>query len=198
MSIMLDFISSSLIFGIFMLTVGRVQTNINTVLSQNQHNVTTQTNAVELARQLEFDLAKVCYHVVAGQHILFADSTIIRYNADVDNNLVVSQVQYSIGDTSQARFTENPRDFPLFRTVGAHTVQQNFGITFFKLTYYDSVYSRIPTPITSAVNLQKIRAINVSFRVESPDPVYTGYDTSWAAITWEKMILPRSLYNLNN
>jgi hypothetical protein len=194
---MIDFINSSLIFGILMLTIARVQSNINTVLYQNQHNVTTQTNAVELARQLEFDLAKVGYHVVSGQHILLADSTMIRYFADVDNNLVLSQVQYSIGDISQAGFTENSRDFPLFRTVGANTVQQNFGVTFFKFTYYDSVYSKIPTPITTAVNLEKIRAINVSFRVESPDPVYTDYDTSWAAVTWEKMILPRNLYNLN-
>lgn len=196
MSIMIDFINSSLIFGILMLTVARVQSNINTVLYQNQHNVVTQTNAVELARQLEFDLAKVGYHAVSGQHILLADSTMMRYYTDLDNNLVLSQVEYSIGDTSLAGSTFNPHDFPLFRRVGATTVKQNFGITDFKFTYYDSVYHKIPTPITTAANLEKIRAINVLFRVESPEPVYTGYDTSWAAVTWEKMILPRNLHNL--
>jgi hypothetical protein len=37
----------------------------------------------------------------------------------------------------------------------------------------------------------------VAFRIESSEPVYSLYDTTWAAVTWEKTIVPRNLDNLN-
>ena len=195
MSSLFDFISSSIVFGVLVLTVARVQLNINSTMYQNQYNVITQTNAVELARKIESDFSKIGYHV-NGQHILFADSSSIRFCADLENNSTVTEVRYIAGDTREAQVTVNPRDFPLYRGVGETSVKQNFGLTSFSLSYFDSSYCSIPTPVISAAALARIRSIRIAFMVESSEPVYTKYDTTWASVSWEKMILPRNLKNL--
>jgi hypothetical protein len=38
-----------------------------------------------------------------------------------------------------------------------------------------------------------IRAIQASFIVQSPEPVISDADTTWPAVTWEKMLWPRNL-----
>ncbi|MBM4160336.1 MAG: hypothetical protein FJ217_04460 [Ignavibacteria bacterium] len=196
MSTFLDIVMSTILFGILALTVARVQTNINSSMCQNQFSVVVQTNAVELARQLEWDFAKIGHHVT-GQKVLWADSTSIRFLADLTNTSTVDDVRYFLGDTSQLPATTNPIDVPMFRRVGLYAVKQNWGLTQFRITYYDAAYNKIPTPITTPEKLQRIHAINIGFRIESPEPVYSEHDTTWAAVTWEKMIIPRNLNNLN-
>ncbi len=75
MSSIIDMITATVIFGVLALTVARVQSNINVSSYQNQYNVIVQTNAVELARQIEWDFTKIG-HRVSGQKIVLADSTI--------------------------------------------------------------------------------------------------------------------------
>jgi hypothetical protein len=196
MSSFFDIIASTIVFGVLALTVARVQTNINSTMYENQYNVVTQTNAVELARQIEWDFSKIGHHV-AGQKILWADSAGIRFFADLENNSVINDVTYFAGDTSQVQGVKNPDEFPLFRRSGVKTVQQNWGLTYLRISYYDSLYQEIQTPITVLSQLRRIKAINVAFRIESSEPVYSLYDTTWAAVTWEKTIVPRNLDNLN-
>ena len=195
-SSLIDTVTSTVIFGVLALTVGRVQTNINATMYENQNDVVTQTNAVEFARQIEWDFAKIGHHE-SGQKVLLADSTEIRFKADLNNKLVVNTVQYVIGDTSQCAMTKNRDDFPIFRTQDGKAVKQNWGLTYFKITYYDNAEKKLSTPITSAVDLAKIHSINVAFRLESAEPVVTMQGTTWAAVTWRKTIIPRNLGNLN-
>jgi hypothetical protein len=196
MSSFFDVIASTIVFGILALTVARVQTNINSTMYENQYNLVTQTNAVELARQVEWDFSKIGHHVT-GQKILWADSTGLRFYADLRNNSAINDVTYFCGDTSDVQGVKNPNSFPLFRRSGLSTVKQNWGLTYFRITYYDSAYQRIPTPITTLERLRKIKAIDVAFKIESSEPVYSVSDTTWAAVTWEKTIVPRNLDNLN-
>ncbi len=194
-SSIIDMISSTMIFGVLALTIARVQVNINVSMYENQHNVVTQTNAVELARQIEWDFTKAGYQVT-GEKVLIADSTQIQFMADLADKQVVNTLLYVIGDTSQCSMTKNKNDFPLFRTQDGRTVKQNWGLTYFRLTYYDVTNRKIPTPITNTTELKRIHSINVSFRLESPEPVVSLRDTVWAAVTWEKTIVPRNLIGL--
>lgn len=195
-SSIIDMITSTMIFGVLALTIGRVQTNINVSMYENQHSVVAQSNAVELARQIEWDFTKAGYQVT-GDKVLIADSTRIEFKADLDDRQVVNTLLYTVGDTSQCSMTKNKDDFPLFRTHDGRTVKQNWGLTYFRLTYYDATNRKIPTPITTTTELKKIHAINVSFRLESPEPVMSSQDTVWAGVTWEKTIVPRNLIALN-
>jgi hypothetical protein len=195
MSSFIDLITSAIVFGVLALTVARVQSNINATMYQNQFNVVVQTNAVELARQIEWDFAKIGHHAT-GPKILFADSTEIRYNADIDNNHIVHSIRYFVGDTSQCLNTANSNDFPLFRVQDGSAVSQNWGLTSFRITYYDDANVQIPTPITNSDLLATIHSVKVAFRLESPEPVVSSADTSWAGVAWEKNIVPRNLGDL--
>ena len=195
-SVLVDMITATLIFGVLALTIVRVQANINLTMYENQYNVVTQTNAVELARQIEWDFTKIGYHAT-GQKIFVADSTQIQYKAVLTNTGAVNTVNYSVGLPSQCSMTKNVNDFPLFRSMDSKSVTQNWGLSYFRLTYYDSTNRKIPTPITGATNLAKIHAVCASFRLESPDPVIDGKDTVWSAVTWKKTIIPRNLGDLS-
>ena len=92
MSSIMDMITAAVIFGVLTLTVARVQSNINISAYQNQYNVIVQTNAVELARQIEWDFTKIG-HRASGQKILMADSTQIRFVANLDNATVTSMLR---------------------------------------------------------------------------------------------------------
>jgi len=196
MSIMLDYIAAAMIFGILSLNVARIQTNLNAMMYQNTFRYSTQTNATELARQIEHDFLKIGYKV-NGQKIFIADISHLQYRSDIENKGSVVLVDYSIGTTVQDLATVNPRDFPLLRNVDGTTITQNFGLTKFKLSYFDSTFrSMTATPFTEADSLKKIRFINVEFLVESPEPVdqNTGDTTQlWSRISWEKLLTPQNL-----
>jgi hypothetical protein len=67
-------------------------------------------------------------------------------------------------------------------------------MTYFKISYFDSTNTLMATPVTGA-GLNAIRGVNIKFRVESPEPVTdaaTG-ESSYNAVTWEKLIYPRNL-----
>lgn len=195
MSSFIDLITSVVVFGILAVTVARIQSNINVTMYQNQFNVVVQTNAVELARQVEWDFAKIGHHVT-GQKILYAGASEIRYYADIDNDNTIHAIRYFTGDTSQCRSTLNANDFPLFRIQDGKSVQQNWGLTAMKFSYYDDANAEMPTPVTAVSDLARIHSITVSFRLQSSEPVVSLQDTSWAEVTWEKTIVPRNLGDL--
>ncbi|MCX6121602.1 MAG: hypothetical protein NTX44_08285 [Ignavibacteriales bacterium] len=204
MSIMMDYIAAAIIFGILALTVAREQTNINVMMYQNTFRFSTQTNATALARQIEHDFLKMGYHV-KGQRIFVADNAHIKYRADITNAIPIDTilVEYSIGTPAQdTKGTKNPRDFPLFRSEkGGTPITQNFGLSKFNISYFDSLLRPMTsTPYTVPESLAKIRFIDVSFLVESPEPVdpITGDTTQlWSRISWEKQLVPRNLNNVN-
>jgi hypothetical protein len=197
MAAFMDIVMSAFVFAILALTIGRVQVNINNTKAQNQFSYSVQTNSVELARNfIERDFAKIGYHVT-GQKITAADSTAITFMTDLENTSVVVPVRYSIGTPSELTATSNPRDFLLRRTVNGNTTNINFGLVLFKLKYYDSNNGLIPTPITTAAQLNNIRGIRICFDVQSIETVPSDRDSTWEAVSWEKTILPRNLSNLN-
>ncbi len=197
MGAILDYIASAIIFGVLVLSVGRIQTNVNATMYQNTFNVIVQQNAVDLARQIEFDFLKMGYHVF-GQKVGAASSSGVTFRAAFQDNYDTVAVQYSVGTTSQMSQTANPYDFPLFRRERATTVQQNWGLTSFRIAYYDSVDAVLSTPIVGADSLNLIRAVNVRFVIQSPEPVIgPNGDSTWASVTWQKLMYPRNLGKLN-
>jgi hypothetical protein len=196
MGAILDYITSVVIFGVLLLTVARVQTNLQSTLGQSTFNLTTQRSGVELARQIEYDFLKIG-HRVNGLKIGVADSTRITFRSDLENNHNVLTVAYRAGTPSEATYSMNPDDFPLYRAINGVAVRQNFGLTSFRIWYFDSLYNQMTTPITVVDSLRKIKSIRVRFTVTSQDPITDGIDTVWSAITWEKHIIPRNLAKLD-
>lgn len=191
MNAILDMVGASILFGILILTVARVQSNLNSTLYQNTYNLNTQTAAVNLALQIEYDLAKAGYGVT-GQKMFKADSNAFSFAGALSYGGTVDSITYYVGamDTSSL----NPNDYLFFRnTRSTGTLRQRVGLTQFSITYYDTVHKLMTFPITSSAALAAIRSIDIKFRLESFEPVTTIDTTSYYAVTWEKLVYPRNL-----
>lgn len=192
MSSLIDMIGAAILFGVLILAVGRIQGNLNSTLYQNTFNLNTQSQAVALARQFEYELAKAGYGVT-GSKITAADSTKITFTGKMRFGGAVDSISYYTGAADSS--TKNPDDFRFVRyakSTGA--LSQRLVMTYFKLSYFDTTNTKLSTPVTGA-NLDAIRAINIKFRVESAEPVTdatTGL-SNYNAVTWEKLIYPRNL-----
>lgn len=191
MSNMLDIVGSVVLFGILMLTIGRVQTNLNTAMYASSFTQITQHNAVDLARQLEADVTKIGFKA-ATEKIKVADSTHLKFRADFLNNGTVSEIEYWVGDTSDADATPNPLDFPLYRKDQNGTIEQLWGMTYFHIQYFNMNYQELATPVVSD-SLPKIYAIWLKFIIEGREPAGSAIDTTYYSITWQKLIYPRNM-----
>ncbi len=194
MATMLDMVGSVVIFGILAVTIARVQVNIQNAMYENSASLIAQSNATQLARQMEFDLTKIGYGVPSGQQkILDADTAEIRFKADLQNNKTVHTVRYRTGTVSEATETINPTDFPLKRNDNSGEIVQQWGLVRFRFWYYDSLHNLITTPVTHADSLKKIYSINTLFVIEAREPGSITVDTTYYSITWEKLTYPRNL-----
>jgi hypothetical protein len=188
---MLDIVGSVVLFGILMLTIGRVQTNLNTAMYASSFTQITQHNAVDLARQLEADVTKIGFKAET-EKIKVADSTHLKFRADFLNNGTVSEIEYWVGDTTDAHATPNPLDFPLYRKDQNGTIEQLWGMTYFHIQYFNIGYTELATPVPSD-SLPKIYAIWLKFIIEGREPAGSAIDTTYYSITWQKLIYPRNM-----
>lgn len=190
-STLLDIIGSFFLFGIMMLTVARVQSNLNEAVYENSFSIITQRNATDLARQIEFDFTKIGYKAGTVK-VLSADTNGIRFRSDIRDNSVMDTVQYTVGTKSEASETLNPNDFPLKRKDRLGEIKQLYGLSQLRFRFYDNKNSQITTPITHVDSLKKIYSIDVAFTVEGREPGAAG-DTTYYAVSWRKLIYPRNL-----
>lgn len=192
MSSVIDMIGAAILFGVLILAIGRIQGNLNSTLYQNTFNLNTQSEAVQLARQFEYELAKAGYGVT-GTKISVADSTRLTFLGKMTYTGAVDSISYSLGALDST--TMNPNDFRFVRYArSSGSMSQRLVMTLFKLSYFDTTNAKLSTPVTGS-NLNAIRAINIKFRVESAEPITdasTGL-SNYNAVTWEKLIYPRNL-----
>lgn len=204
-STVLDLLGSAIIFGVLMLTVGRVQVNLNSTMYYNTYMYMTQNYALELSKMIEFDFAKIGYRVPTGAaQIDTADTNKItfRYRFPRTSD-TIRLVRYRVGEADAS--SENPRDFILYRTehlyrtgnlnqtIGTTSLTNRLGLTEFRLAYYDSTYRQLTTPLTTQQRIDSIYAIRVYYRVESLSPIIMPDGSQYISVIWEKLIHPRNL-----
>ncbi len=199
-SAMLDLVGSMLMFAVLIFTVGRVQVNLNSTMYHNTIMYGTQNYTLALSKQIEFDFHKIGFRVPNGTiKVEYADTTRItfRYVIRDDPAQTLRTITYALDPdtTGPASLTQNPNDIAFLRTENGTTITQNIGLTEFDLRYYDADMNLIPTPITGSWR-DSIRAINVSCRIESLEPVIMPDATRYISVIWEKLIYPRNLGNL--
>lgn len=192
---MLDMIGASVILGIVIITIMNVNINLTDENYKGIVELNTQTQTIQLARIMEFDLYKVGYTVPLAQRpaIMIADSTQLKFKTNLaDQAGAIDIVEYGLGGyVTQSR---NPRDRMLFRIENITRVYINYSIVQFKLEYFDSTDTELPPPISGAT-LNRIKSIKVLLKLESPEPFDTtrAGGQSYAHSMYEKLIYPRNL-----
>ena len=192
MSVMLDIMMATVLFGMIMLTIMNVNINLADENYKGMVELNTQTETIQLARILEFDLYKVGYNV-AKPAIMIADTSQIKFKTNLGDVAGVTDiVQYGLGGL--VLNSKNPNDRMLFRVENVNTVYINYSVVKFKLSYYDTADAAMATPVTGAA-LSNIRSIKVLLKLESPEPFDTtrAGGRQFATAQYQKLIYPRNL-----
>ncbi len=196
-SAMMDFVGSMMVFAMLILTINRVQVNLNSTMYYNTYNYMTQNYALQLSKTIEFDFHKAGYrgsgNPVITAKVDTAEANRIRLKYYLLNSSTLRTITYRLG--ARDATSENPRDSILYRTENGTTIPYAIGVTEFRLKYFKSNLTELTAPVTGA-NLDSIHAIQVYFRVESLAPIILPDATQYISVFWEKLIYPRNLGNL--
>lgn len=182
MNNMLDIVGAVLIGGMVMLMI----MNLNTASSMHKFasdsELKLQQNTKTLAEIINSDMRKIGYNKSTGK-IISAQIKFLSFYADIDSNGTPEIVSYKLGDTSDARGTENPFDRPLIRVVNNDTSKgPSLGLSDLKFTYNNKL--GIPTTYPDS-----IKFIKVEMWIQSTDKIDNQYTSTY----WEMTINPRNL-----
>lgn len=186
MAVMLDIIGAALLVGMLMLTILNVNINMTLETYKSASEFHTQSEMIQLARIMEFDIYKMGYGVTKPC-VVAADTSHLKFRANLqDVPGARDSVEYILG--TPVTTSQNPRDKHLLRVENISHVSISYSVTRFRLTYYNARDSVMATPVTGAM-LDSIRAVKVYLALESPQP----FDSSYAGAFYEKIIYPRNL-----
>lgn len=192
-STLLDIIGAMIVGGLLMMNIARMTATTQENSAQYGSEFVVQQNLIEAAQMLEHDFLRLGYqrgsenlsNVVTA--ISVADSQRIVFLADIDNNGVMDQMEYVAGRPSDLTATANPHDVPLTRRVnGVGAAIQSYGITIFRMEYYNYTGQLLATPV---VNRGEICTITITIACESPhfsDEEFRNYN---ARVFWKQMRL---------
>lgn len=189
-NVLLDIIGAIFIGGILIITLYRAQDSAITNLYYYNSDLGLQRNLLDIIKFVENDLKKVGYCAKPElfpdptKAILFADTSKLRFMADIENVGKMDTIEYKLGPTSELNQTENPNDRILYCYLNSDPNKTlTIGVvTQFSITYYNSLNQIIPTPI---VVTGEIAYLEFLVRVESSDT----YNQNYANAYWRQVRL---------
>lgn len=188
MSDLIELIGSTVIAGYVILIVFALNAKVSSSASQYYQDTFNQQSAITSAQIIEDDFYKIGYKAT-GNKIVQADSSLIKYVSDYNDNGTIDTISYYLSNTSAMSSTTNPNDKLLYRKINQN-VYTSAIVTRFYLQYFDSVLNNLSyASLTSMANLARIRTIRVLIRTELADPI----DSSYAPVEWRKEFRPRNL-----
>ena len=191
MSVLIDLIGAAVLVGMLMVTILNANLNMSNESFKSASEFHIQTEVIQLARIMEFDLYKMGYCVTKPGVISIAESSHVKFKANLENAFsgsspVIDVVEYLLGTPNTV--SVNPHDKHLLRVENITQGFISYSCTRFTLIYYNSRDSVIASPVTGSM-LDSIRAIRVLLTAESPSP----FDSTYASAYYEKLIYPRNL-----
>lgn len=194
---LLDIVGSIIVGGLILLILFRLNSSATSNLYNENSELIVQQAMVSQVQVIESDFRKIGYCKIwtkipdPTKAILLADSTRIKFLTDLDNDGTVDSLYYYLGPTSELPKTPNPKDRLLYRVENAQSAKSsNIGITYFKLTYYDTFDKKITS--LPVANPGQIHKIQIDVQVENSESVDSVYTT----IFWRQIKLAAK--NLQN
>ncbi len=186
MGVWIDLIGSFVFGSLLALNVLRLNADMADHSFRASLTYIAQIRALTIAQVVEEEVGKAGFGV-SGTAILLADSTQLKFRADLDGNSAVDTRHYYLSSTAAAGATRNPKDRILYRALSGGGPQAlNLGmITRFKLSYFAADGDSLALPVTVGA----IRQIRVDMVVESAEP----YDTTYAQVFLPLRIRPKNL-----
>ncbi|PIX95254.1 MAG: hypothetical protein COZ25_01410, partial [Ignavibacteria bacterium CG_4_10_14_3_um_filter_37_18] len=101
MSTLLDIIGSFITGATVILVVMNLNFQITTSQRENFFSSISQTEVVNFADIIENDFYNIGYQTSATNIVTTADSNVIQFYSDIDNDTTAEQVKYSLGNTDE-------------------------------------------------------------------------------------------------
>lgn len=182
----LDIIGATIIGGLLLLNLLKLNENVYQVDNATGHDVNLQVEVVNIANIVDGDFNKIGYcsdpmNMNDDPKVTLADTSSIKIVFDVDKNGEYDTVYYFVSDINMLSNTPNPRDRILYRKVNSDfpfIVSNN--ITEFKFKYLGALYDTLSTPLASPGLATYIK---ISFRVEDP----FAYDQKYTEAFWRRL-----------
>jgi len=182
----LDIIGATIIGGLLLLNLLKLNENVYQVDNATGHDVNLQVEVVNIANIVDSDFNKIGYcsdpmNMNDDPKVTLADTSSIKIVFDVDKNGEYDTVYYFVSDINMLSNTPNPRDRILYRKVNSDfpfIVSNN--ITEFKFQYLGALYDTLSTPLASPGLATYIK---ISFRVEDP----FAYDQKYTEAFWRRL-----------
>jgi hypothetical protein len=182
MAIWFDFVGSLIIAALLGLGVVGLNADLATQNYGGALVYAARGNADYLTRILEDDLLKAGYGASGG--LLLADSTQVRFVADLDADGVVDTLHYYTGPSIAT--SQNPHDFVVYRSQSGQSLQSvRAGVTQWSLNYFGVDGA----PLTAPVDLDAVRGIAADITVESAAPWDGVYTKAFARVR----VMPKNL-----
>lgn len=192
----LDIIGSIIIGGVLLIILWRLDDSATQSVINNGQEVVLQQNLTTVTTIIEHDFRKIGYCANwnkipdPSKSIIQADSTIIVFQTDDDDDGNLDTLEYYLGPTSELTSTPNPNDRFLYRILnGKKPREANMGVTQFKLLYYDSGGNRLSAPVS---NPGSIATIEIDVTVEDS----YAYNNDYSQAFWKQIKLAAK--NLQN
>ena len=194
MSTLLDILGSTLIGGILLLLVLKMNLFISNASFASDNELKMQQNAKTLAEIINYDFRKIGYNH-EGTAIITAQKDRIKFLADLQppdsaGHGTVDIIEYFILDSTHSAGTSNERDIILVRVLNEtdSIAGPSLGLVKLEFSYLDSLSS-------STNDLDKIKYVKTEMWVEPVEPAnnfVTGNKDS-VFTYWEFTINPRNL-----
>jgi hypothetical protein len=195
MNILLDILGSSIIGGMILLMVLKLNIFASNANYYSDNELKLQQNVKTLAEILNYDLRKIGYKRDTTSMIT-AQPQRIKFYAELDapgtgGYGTIDMVEYFLGDSTETTGTSNLRDKILYRVVNnTDTIGgSSLGLVDLQFSYMNAQGN------TTSI-LDSIKYIKAEFWVEPQDAI-TNYVTGQADTTvftyWELTIYPRNI-----
>jgi hypothetical protein len=182
-SVILDILGSTIVGGILMLSLFRINDTAVENAYTGNGELTAQTSLATIVQILEYDFRKIGYCADwnkipnPSQAIISADSTQIKFLTDVDFDGNVDSIKYYLGPTSELTNSPNPRDRYLYRVVNTEApVGVNLGVTQFRLNFFNVIGNKLNFPISQP---GEIYTMQIDITVEDVDAYNKQYSTAF-------------------
>ena len=188
-STILDIIGATLIGGLLLLTMNRLNQRASETNIIYGSDKNLQLEVVQLADLIENDFRKIGYcedpaKISDSTNIIIsADASQIKFITDTNRDGNLDTLEYFVSDTSALSMTKNPRDRILYRKHNsAQPINISSDITYFYLRYFDALNIEISSPVQ---NPRTINYMEISFKVEDSE----AYNEEYSEAYWQQVRL---------
>jgi len=193
-STLIDILGSTIMGGLLLIILLRLNDTSTEKTSNYGGELSLQQNLVTIAQIMEYDFRKMGYckdwqkFPDPTKAIASANSSSIKFYADIDNNGSMDTISYYLGGLLTA--TPNPRDRFFYRAINSQPPAAiNLGVSQFFMKYFDALGDSLPAPVAQP---SLINSYEINIQVET---VY-AYDQKYSMAFWKQIrLLARNLRN---